>query len=160
MIGNCPGSARAGWPNGSKHDIFILTCRSGGMADAADSKSVARKGVWVRLPPPAPELSVVYGTVLRSSPRTHCSGFLRPSTWLQIVAELSCSGGTVKNSIQILRLSALALILAIVPASGRTSSPGSDRSESDRSRFAIEMLRVINTEEASFKHEVGRYGSL
>jgi hypothetical protein len=23
------------------------------MADAADSKSVARKGVWVRLPPPA-----------------------------------------------------------------------------------------------------------
>ena len=24
------------------------------MADAADSKSVARKGVWVRLPPPAP----------------------------------------------------------------------------------------------------------
>ena len=27
------------------------------MADAADSKSVARKGVWVRLPPPAPSLS-------------------------------------------------------------------------------------------------------
>ena len=26
------------------------------MADAADSKSVARKGVWVRLPPPAPSL--------------------------------------------------------------------------------------------------------
>jgi hypothetical protein len=25
------------------------------MADAADSKSVARKGVWVRLPPPAPK---------------------------------------------------------------------------------------------------------
>lgn len=65
----------------------------------------------------------------------------------------------MKNSIQILRLSALALILAIVPASGRTSSPGSDRNESDRSRFAIEMLRVINTEEASFKHEIGRYGS-
>ena len=29
-------------------------CRSGGMADAADSKSVGRKAVWVRLPPPAP----------------------------------------------------------------------------------------------------------
>ena len=27
--------------------------RSGGMADAADSKSVARKGVWVQVPPPA-----------------------------------------------------------------------------------------------------------
>src|ERR1700752_1543736 len=46
--------ARAGgrtWP------IMIFSmrpCRSGGMADAADSKSVARKGVWVRLPPPAP----------------------------------------------------------------------------------------------------------
>ena len=32
--------------------IFVDRCRSGGMADAADSKSVARKGVWVRLPPP------------------------------------------------------------------------------------------------------------
>src|ERR1700730_7980083 len=30
------------------------TRRSGGMADAADSKSVGRKAVWVRLPPPAP----------------------------------------------------------------------------------------------------------
>jgi hypothetical protein len=29
------------------------TRRSGGMADAADSKSVGRKAVWVRLPPPA-----------------------------------------------------------------------------------------------------------
>ncbi len=29
-------------------------CRSGGMADAADSKSVGRKAVWVRLPPAAP----------------------------------------------------------------------------------------------------------
>lgn len=26
-------------------------CQSGGMADAADSKSVARKGVWVQVPP-------------------------------------------------------------------------------------------------------------
>ncbi len=31
-------------------DIFGL-CQSGGMADAADSKSVARKGVWVQVPP-------------------------------------------------------------------------------------------------------------
>ena len=29
-------------------------CRSGGTVDATDSKSVVRKGVWVRLPPPAP----------------------------------------------------------------------------------------------------------
>ena len=28
------------------------------MADAADSKSAARKGVWVRLPPPAPTSSL------------------------------------------------------------------------------------------------------
>ena len=34
--------------------FLLIPCRSGGMADAADSKSVARKGVWVRLPPPAP----------------------------------------------------------------------------------------------------------
>jgi hypothetical protein len=32
-----------------------LGSRSGGMADAADSKSVARKGVWVQVPPPALE---------------------------------------------------------------------------------------------------------
>ncbi len=31
-------------------DIIGL-CQSGGMADAADSKSVARKGVWVQVPP-------------------------------------------------------------------------------------------------------------
>ena len=31
-------------------DIFGL-CQSGGMADATDSKSVARKGVWVQVPP-------------------------------------------------------------------------------------------------------------
>ncbi len=31
-------------------DIIDL-CQSGGMADAADSKSVARKGVWVQVPP-------------------------------------------------------------------------------------------------------------
>ena len=33
-----------------KLDIIGL-CQSGGMADAADSKSVARKGVWVQVPP-------------------------------------------------------------------------------------------------------------
>ncbi len=31
------------------------TSRSGGMADAVDSKSAVRKGVWVRLPPSAPQ---------------------------------------------------------------------------------------------------------
>jgi hypothetical protein len=28
--------------------------RGGGTVDAADLKSAARKGVWVRIPPPAP----------------------------------------------------------------------------------------------------------
>ena len=31
------------------------TCRGGGMADAADLKSVVRKDVRVRLPPSAPD---------------------------------------------------------------------------------------------------------
>jgi hypothetical protein len=30
---------------------LFLVSRSGGMADAPDSKSGARKGVWVRVPP-------------------------------------------------------------------------------------------------------------
>ncbi len=38
-------------------DVIGL-CQSGGMADAADSKSVARKGVWVQVPPLV--LSFVY----------------------------------------------------------------------------------------------------
>src|SRR6266404_1107370 len=36
--------------------IFLRTCRGGGMADATDLKSVDRKVVWVRLPPPSPLL--------------------------------------------------------------------------------------------------------
>src|ERR1700749_1638919 len=32
--------------------INSLSSRSGGMADATDSKSVVRKGVWVQVPPP------------------------------------------------------------------------------------------------------------
>ena len=32
----------------------IISCRGGGMVDAADLKSAARKGLWVRIPPPAP----------------------------------------------------------------------------------------------------------
>ena len=32
----------------------LASCRCVGMADDADSKSVAREGVWVRVPPPAP----------------------------------------------------------------------------------------------------------
>ena len=31
-----------------------------GMADEADSKSVARNGVWVQVPPPAPSRTRVY----------------------------------------------------------------------------------------------------
>jgi hypothetical protein len=37
---------------------IVGSCQSGGMADAADSKSVARKGVWVQVPPLV--LSFVY----------------------------------------------------------------------------------------------------
>ncbi len=33
-----------------------VLCRGGGMADAADLKSSARKGVWVRIPPSVPVL--------------------------------------------------------------------------------------------------------
>ena len=33
---------------------FVFSCRSGEMADAADSKSAARECVRVRVPPPAP----------------------------------------------------------------------------------------------------------
>ena len=32
--------------------LYFNKCRSGGMADAMDSKSIVRKDVWVRLPPP------------------------------------------------------------------------------------------------------------
>ena len=35
---------------------FVMS-RSGGMADAKDSKSFARKGVWVQVPPPALDLT-------------------------------------------------------------------------------------------------------
>ena len=34
--------------------MFCVACRGGGMADAADLKSVVRKDVRVRLPPSAP----------------------------------------------------------------------------------------------------------
>jgi hypothetical protein len=51
---------------------FLEQSRSGGMADATDSKSVARKGVWVQVPPPAVEASdsrfgLTWGSVLFSS---------------------------------------------------------------------------------------------
>ncbi len=34
--------------------IYITICRSGGMADASDSKSDVGDNVWVRVPPSAP----------------------------------------------------------------------------------------------------------
>jgi hypothetical protein len=36
---------------GARYRSFALRCPSDGMADMADSKSAARKGVWVRIPP-------------------------------------------------------------------------------------------------------------
>ena len=41
----------------------LVRGRSGGMADATDSKSVARKGVWVQVPPPAFEITGSQTTV-------------------------------------------------------------------------------------------------
>ncbi len=38
--------------------LIIPPCRSGGMADAPDSKSGRGNPVWVQVPPPAPSFSV------------------------------------------------------------------------------------------------------
>src|SRR5690348_4559107 len=38
-----------------RQELPVNTSRRGGTADAADSKSVSLTGVWVRLPPSAPE---------------------------------------------------------------------------------------------------------
>lgn len=35
-------------------DLSLAPCRSGGMGDVGASKAPVRKGVWVRIPPPAP----------------------------------------------------------------------------------------------------------
>ena len=45
------------------------TCRGGGMADAADLKSVVRKDVRVRLPPSAPQENKTYGQPLSECER-------------------------------------------------------------------------------------------
>jgi hypothetical protein len=51
------------------------------MADAADSKSVGRKAVWVRLPPPALFLELCFqlvdGLLLSAVPRLYLGGFRR-----------------------------------------------------------------------------------
>ena len=46
---------------GARRYRVEVTRPSGGMADATDSKSVVRKGVWVRVPPRAPKYLPVYG---------------------------------------------------------------------------------------------------
>ena len=38
---------------GDPTDMLPAARRGGGMADAMDSKSIVRKGVWVRIPPAA-----------------------------------------------------------------------------------------------------------
>ncbi len=48
----------------------LIRSQSGGMADALDSKSSARKGVWVRLPPlvlPVPDESYLAQNVCQLS---------------------------------------------------------------------------------------------
>ena len=45
--------------------IIALSCRSGGMADAGDSKSPARKGMSVRIRPPAPPRTPLTPTLAR-----------------------------------------------------------------------------------------------
>src|SRR5689334_11129298 len=54
-VSQCNQGAAGGQAFGKRlTSCRIVASRSGGMADAADSKSVGRKAVWVRLPPPAP----------------------------------------------------------------------------------------------------------
>lgn len=40
--------------SGGDRPLSADSSRSGGMADAEDSKSFVRKDVWVQIPPPAP----------------------------------------------------------------------------------------------------------
>ncbi len=47
----------------AKQSRIKLSCRSGGMADALDSKSSTRKGVWVQVPP---SVVTTYGELLVS----------------------------------------------------------------------------------------------
>jgi hypothetical protein len=53
------------------------------MADAADSKSVARKGVWVRLPPPA--IQPVRSFPRATNPPTRCQVHLNARKIEQIL---------------------------------------------------------------------------
>ena len=57
------------------------TCRGGGMADAADLKSVVRKDVRVRLPPSAPSL--------RYLPQWFALGLSSPETFVLAVVKTS-----------------------------------------------------------------------
>jgi hypothetical protein len=57
-----PHGAR--FQNRSLACYFHCACRGGGMADAADLKSVVRKDVRVRLPPSAPRRQQVLGNDL------------------------------------------------------------------------------------------------
>jgi hypothetical protein len=55
--------------------------RGGGTVDAADLKSAARKGVWVRIPPPAPTEFVrkmAVFDVTRRPPKSCSEGRLQP----------------------------------------------------------------------------------
>src|SRR5262245_13944677 len=52
MVTNWSPDQRTGLPSRRK-SFSVNTCRSGGMADAPDSKSGHRKVVWVQVPPSA-----------------------------------------------------------------------------------------------------------
>src|SRR5690554_1591663 len=53
-MGSTPRKCCPVWTESSSCGTTIFACRSGGMADAADSKSAGLWPVGVRVPPPAP----------------------------------------------------------------------------------------------------------
>lgn len=71
---------------------FLMHCRSGGMADAEDSKSSEGDFVWVQLPPPAPtwQSIVLFFLGAVSIPIKFCVGMFS-------VFEAACIGAAVKE---------------------------------------------------------------
>ena len=72
----------------SGRDGQPLTSRSGEMADATDSKSVARKGVWVQVPPPV--LLLQRKRRLLSGRRTRNQGIIQTRRFYRETDALRC----------------------------------------------------------------------